>query len=138
MSRVTPIYKGGDSTSADQWRPISIVPTLSKIIEKLVCKRLNKYLKKYNHLAKKYNHLAHNQFGFRTGHSTAHAVLNINEQVLSNIDSERHTLSLFLDLSKAFNCVNHTILIGKLKRYGITGVALDFFSFLPFEPIPIY
>ena len=109
----------GDSTDPSQLRPMSIVPTLFKLIEKLVCKTSNKYFLKYNILAD-------TQFGFRTGYSTAHAISNINEQMLSNVDSNRHTLSIFLDLSKAFNCVNHRVLIGKLQLYGITDVALDF------------
>ena len=120
VARVTPIFKGGESFLPPQWQPISIVPTLSKLIEKLVCKRLNKYLTKNSILT-------NNQFGFRSGHSTNHAILNINEQILSNIDSNRHTLSIFLDLSKAFNCVNHEILIGKMQKYGITGTPLNFF-----------
>ena len=120
IARVTPIFKGEDLVSPSQWRPISIVSALSKIIEKLASSRLNKFLIK-NKI------LMNNQFGFRSGHSTAHAILNVNEQVLTNIDSNRHTLSIFLDLSKAFNCVNHDILIKKMQNHGITGTPLNFF-----------
>ena len=120
IARVTTIFKGGDPYCPSEWRPISIVPILSKIIEKLVSYRLNKFLIKNNILTK-------NQFGFRSKHSTAHAIMNVNEQVLANRDCQRHTLSIFLDLSKAFNCVDHKILIGKLERYGITGTPLNFF-----------
>ena len=98
-----------------------VVPILSKLIEKIVFKRLNKYLTKHDILTK-------NQFGFRSGHFTTHAILNINEHVLYNIDSQRHTISIFLDLSKAFNCVNHKILLSKMQRYGIRGISLNFFK----------
>ena len=121
-ARVTPIFKGEDPYVPPQWRTISIMPIISKLIEKIVSKRLISYLNK-NKI------LTNNQFGFRSGHSTAHAILNINEQVLSNIDANKHTLSIFLDLSKAFNCVNHDILIKKLKNYGYAAALLSFLSY---------
>ena len=68
FARVTPIFKGGEPFLPPQWRPISIVPTLSKLIEKLACKRLTKYFKKYDILT-------NNRLGFQSGHSTAHAIL---------------------------------------------------------------
>ena len=94
---------------------------ISKLIEKLSYKRLIKFIQK-----KKI--LNNSQFGFRSAHSTVHAITSIHEKVLENINNDKHTISIYLDLSKAFDSVNHTILLHKLEHYGIRGVALEFFK----------
>ena len=121
IARVTPIFKGEDSELCCNWRPISITSCTSKLIEKLVKKRLLSYLTKNNILT-------NFQFGYRSQHSTTHAILNISDNILSNFDKKKHTVSIFLDLSKGFDCVDHKILLKKLSNYGVRGVALRFFE----------
>ena len=82
--------------------------------------QLNKFLGKHNII---HSH----QFGFRKGHSTEHAILQITDQLKSSIDNKQITCGLFIDFSKAFDTVDHTILLNKLKKYGITGTSLLWF-----------
>ena len=121
LAKVTPIFKEGSSEHCINWRPISITCCTSKLMEKLVKKRLLSYLSK-NKI------LTDFQFGYRTNHSTTHAILNISDNILNNFDKKMHTVSIFLDLSKGFDCVDHKILLRKLQHYGIRGVAFDFFK----------
>ena len=121
IARLTPIHKGGPNDIPSNYRPISILSVLSKLIEKLTYNRLIKFLNRNSILS-------NNQFGFRSAHSTSHAITSIHEKILENVDNNKHTISIYLDLSKAFDSVNHAILLDKLEHYGIRGVALDFFK----------
>ena len=121
LAKVTPIFKEGNKEVCSNWRPISITSCTAKLIEKLVKKRLLSYLSKHDILTD-------GQFGYRSQHSTTHAILNISDNILSNFDNKKHTVSIFLDLSKGFDCVDHNILLKKLKHYGIRGIALKFFE----------
>ena len=121
IARVVAIFKEGLPDLCLNYRPISIISVLSKLIEKLTYKRLVKYLDKFSILN-------NSQFGFRSGHSTTHAIASIHERILENINSNKHTISIYLDLSKAFDSVDHTILLNKLSHYGIRGVSLQFFK----------
>jgi hypothetical protein len=69
-----------------------------------------------------------NQFSFRKNHSTSHALINLYDQISTGLDANKHTVGIFLDLSKAINTVDHEILINKLEHYGIRGLALDWFK----------
>lgn len=113
-----PIFKKGDRKSATNYRPISLLSTFNKIFEKLLYTRLNSYLEKFNLLYDK-------QFGFRQNYSTAMAITCIHDNLLENIDKNLYSCCLFLDLSKAFDSVDHSLLLKKLEsQFGIRGVAL--------------
>ena len=100
------------------YRPISILPTLSKIFEKLIYKRFYKFFED--------NDIIYNcQFGFRQNHSTIHAVQTAINSVVNSLNSSYHTMGIFIDFSKAFDTIQHTILLKKLEHYGIRGIALD-------------
>ena len=116
--------KKGDPCKCTNYRPISLLSQFDKIFEKLLGNRLNVFLEKYNLLSKQ-------QFGFRQN-STTYAIRNIYDQILRNIDDNRYSCSLFFDLSKAFDAVDHQILLQKThSHYGIRGKAVDIFqSFL--------
>ena len=120
LAKVLPIYKKGDSKSLNNYRPISILSTLNKIYEKILYARLVSYIEKFNIFYKF-------QFGFRTNHSTEHALIEIVDQIRLSIDKNELTCGIFIDLSKAFDTVNHDILLKKLDHYGIKGNALNLF-----------
>ena len=120
-ARVSPIYKSGDKQECGNYRPISVLSVVAKIFEKLVGGQLNYYLKENNILTKF-------QSGFREGHSTTSSLLSSTNSWLINMDSGLINGVLFLDLKKAFDTVDHQILIRKLHLYGVKDNALTWFT----------
>ena len=121
LSSVIPIHKKGSKTLCNNYRPISLISNISKLIEKLMYSRLYSFLNIYNCL----NNL---QFGFRSNHSTSHALISITEKIQEALDSGHFSCGVFIDLQKAFDTVDHEILLNKLTHYGIRGVANQWFK----------
>ena len=120
-ARVVPLFKSGDKKNVQNFRGISILPIFSKIMEKVVHFQLYGYLQ-CNSL------LTGDQFGFRKKLSTSDAIANMTQYVYDSLDQDYTVISFFLDFAKAFDTVNHNILLQKLEVYGIRGVALDWFN----------
>ena len=114
LAEICPIFKKGDLDDCGNYRPISLLSNIGKILEKVMYSRISTFLEECNILFD-------NQFGFRKNHSTNHALVNMIEQIKQNLDNKMYTCGVFVDLEKAFDTVNHNILIKKLEHYGIRG-----------------
>lgn len=120
-TRVIPIFKKGDRSSVKNYRPISTQIFLSKIYERLMQKRFVDYCVEFNLINP-------NQFGFQKNKSTSDAILLFTEQCYQTLENKNYLISIYLDFSKAFDTVNHQILISKLRKYGFRGPTLEWFT----------
>ena len=118
MARVIPLYKNGHRNIPGNYRPISVLPAISKIMERIMYDQLYNYLTKFELLSD-------SQFGFRKSHSTATALLDCTNDWYMNLDRKMFNLVVLIDLKKAFDTVDHQILMRKLELYGIKGEALN-------------
>ena len=121
IAEIIPLHKGGDETLCNNYRPISLLLTLSKILEKLMYTRTYKFLESHKILFL-------SQYGFRTQHSCTDAIAELTGQIAKNKENGLHTIGVFLDLSKAFDTLPHAILLNKMNKYGIRGLANEWFA----------
>ena len=117
QAKVIPLFKKDCSLTSLNYKHVSLLSVFSKIIEKLMYKRLYNFLELHEVL---YNR----QFGFRAPHSIGHDLISLTESIKNTLDKKKHRCGIFIDLQKAFDTVNHKVLLSKLEHYGIRGTAL--------------
>ena len=121
IAKVIPLYKRKERIYPGNYRPISVLSIFNKLMEKLMFHRLYNFLTKFDVL---FQH----QFGFREKHSTILALIEITDNIKEELDRGHSVIGTYLDLSKAFDTVKHSILLDKLKFYGIRGLAYKWFE----------
>ena len=121
IAKIIPIFKKGEKSDPSNYRPISILPYLSKIFEMIIHCRLTSYLSNNSIISP-------HQFGFQRGISTLDAVISFTEQIYHALNTKQSILNIFIDYDKAFDTLNHEILLRKLLKYGISGTAFMLFS----------
>ena len=116
VGKVTPIHKKGVKDDENNYRPITILTQFNQLFERLLSKRFSDFFDKFNIITKK-------QFGFLKKHCTEHAIIDLKEYILKNMENQEVMAVLFLDMQKAFDTVSHDILLKKLYHYGVRGNA---------------
>ena len=117
IAKILPVFKSDDPSLFSNYRPISILPCLSKVFEKLFYLRLSGFLTKFNILN-------HHQYGFRPHHSTATAILELVNNIYEGFENNQYTVGVFIDLKKTVDTVNLEILLDKINFYGSRGIPL--------------
>ena len=118
IAKVIPLFKKHDPSLLSNYRPISLLPALSKVFEKILCNQITEYFN--------LNNLFHEaQYGFRKNHSTELAALYLTDNITQRMEKGNTPIAIYLDLSKAFDTINHSILLDKLKYYGLQSKALS-------------
>ena len=120
VAKVIPLFKDGSKELFNNYRPIAIISSVGKLLERVVSEKLTSYLES-NEL------LSNHQYGFRSQHSISHPLLQFSKMIFDSLNMNKFNLSIFIDLKKAFDTVNLDILIFKLSHYGILGKELQFF-----------
>ena len=126
LAKVIPSYKKGSIKDVNNYHPISLLSIFSKIMEKIMSTRLTNYLELHDIIYPK-------QFGFRAGFSTTHSLISITETIKKTLDEKKYGCSVFIDLKKAFDTVDHDILLYKLEHYEIRGASLLWFKSYLYE-----
>ena len=121
LAKVIPVYKKGEKNEPGNYRPISLLSVFDKVLEKLMSYRLSNYLQQ-NKILYEF------QFGFRKHYSTILALMEVIDNIYYHLDQHEYVIGIFLDLQKAFDTVNHDILLYKLYNYGIRGVVYQWFK----------
>ena len=121
IAKVVPIFKSETRLLCNNYRPISLLSNIGKIIEKLIHLRLNLFLETRNCYYPF-------QFGFRLNFSTNNALMSIVENIQTQLDDGKYSAGVFVDLKKAFDTVDHNILLKKLDYYGVRGIANEWFA----------
>ena len=121
IARIIPLYKAGDKNVFTNYRPVSLLPQFSKLLEKLFSIRFDSFLDKFKILSE-------NQYGFRKNRSTSDALLELVEKVTNAVDQKKYTVGVFIDLKKAFDTIDHSLLLKKLEFYGVRGIALKWLT----------
>jgi hypothetical protein len=119
-AKIIPIFKKGDKTNLNNYRPIALLPVLSKVFEKVVNIQLNKVIDM--------GFIDDNQFGFRNSHSTEDAVLKFVDKIERDLAKKLHVVTVYVDVSKAFDSCDHQILIRKIGRTGLDAAGIEFFK----------
>ena len=118
ITKVIVIHKSGKKDNMGNYRPISLLPQMSKILEQIIKERLQNYINKHNILID-------NQFGFRVGRSTAHAVDRLIDSISNKLDNTYKYLTVSIDPKKAFDTLDNGILLKKLSNFGIRGISVN-------------
>jgi len=112
-SKIIPIFKYGDKHCIENYRPVSLLPQFSKILEKLFAKQLDLFIDKYELLSE-------HQYGFRGNRTTTYAVMEMVEKITKAIENDEYSVGIYIDL-QTFDTINHSILLRKMEKYGLRG-----------------